>query len=137
MPYKIAITLSMTLMLGSLLSGCIKTDTLLQRDPTADQYYILDSRDLRLCRGETSDCYDLTPVASARIQLRPMEVKYGQRVNGPNYPVNFARMLINPPAGSYSVEQLEGGRFYRLPVNDYTDTAWRSIEDVFSAFYDN
>lgn len=127
----------MTLILGGLLSGCIKTDNLLQRDPTANQYYKLDSRDLRLCRGETSDCYGLTPIVSARIQLRPMEAKYGQRVNGPNYPVNFARMLINPPEGSYSVEQLEGGRFYRLPINEYTDTAWDVLDQIYRDFYNN
>lgn len=129
--------IAMTLILGGLLSGCIKTDNLLQRDPTANQYYKLDSRDLRLCRGETSDCFGLTPIVSARDKLRPMEAKYGQRVNGPNYPVNFARMLINPPAGSYNVEQLEGGRFYRLPINAYTDTAWGVLDQVYRDFYDN
>lgn len=133
MLYKIAITL----ILGILLSGCIKTDNLLQRDPTANQYYKLDSRDLRLCRGETTDCYRLAHIVSAREKLRPMEAKYGQRVSGPNYPVNFARMLINPPVGSYSVEQLEGGRFYHLPVNEFTDTAWSVLNQAHRAYYDN
>lgn len=129
--------IAMTLILGGLLSGCIKTDNLLQRDPTANQYYKLDSQDLRLCRGETNDCYGLAHIVSARERLRPMEAQYGQRVSGPNYPVNFARMLINPPAGSYSVEQLEGGRFYRLPINEFTDTAWSVLEQVHKAYYEN
>ena len=133
MLYKIAITL----VLGSLLSGCIKTENLLQRDPTANQYYKLDSQDLRLCRGESRDCYALAHIVSAREKLRPMEAKFGQRVRGPNYPVNFARMLINPPADSYSVKQLEGGRYYQLPVNDYTDSAWNALNQVHKAYYEN
>ncbi|WP_417581815.1 hypothetical protein [Nitrincola sp.] len=133
MLYKIA----MTLILGSLLSGCIKTDNLLQRDPTANQYYKLDSQDLRLCRGESRNCYGLAHIVSAREKLSEMETMYGQRVSGPNYPVNFARMLVNPPNGSYSVKQLEGGRFYQLPVNDYTDSAWSALSQVHKAYYEN
>ncbi|MFN3880291.1 MAG: hypothetical protein ACK4L8_02535 [Nitrincola lacisaponensis] len=123
------------LLLGILVSGCIKTDNLLQRDPTSREYYKLDTRDLRLCRGETTNCFGLSHIASARHHLRPMEARYGQRVNGPNYPVNFARMLINPPAGSYTAEQVSD-RYYHLPVNEWTDTAWESLENVYKAHYD-
>ena len=119
------------------LTGCLKTDGLMQRDPTANQYYKLDTRELRLCRGETTRCYALAPIASARNVLRPMEEKYGQRVAGPNYPANFARMLLSPPNNSYTPERQGEGRFYHLPMNEYTDTAWSSLEDVYRSYYDN
>lgn len=119
------------------LTGCIQTNTLLQRDVTAQQYYKLDSRDLRLCRGETSNCFALAPIASARTLLKPTEEKYGQAISGPNYPVNFARMLINPPNQAYTAEVVGDGRFYHLPVNDYTNTAWSTLETVYKAYYDN
>ena len=127
----------LTLALALLLTGCIKTEGLLQRDPTANQYYKLDSQELRMCRGETSKCYDLAPIASARAVLRPMEAKYGQRVAGPNYPVNFAKMLLNPPNNSYTPERQGEGRFYHLPINEYTDTAWSTLEDVYRAYYEH
>lgn len=127
----------LTLVFAFFLTGCLKTDGLLQRDPTANQYYKLDTQELRVCRGETSRCYALAPIASARTVLRPMEEKYGQRVAGPNYPVNFARMLLNPPNNSYTPERQGEGRFYHLPMNEYTDTAWTTLEAVYSAYYDN
>lgn len=119
------------------LTGCLKTEGLLQRDPTANQYYKLDTQELRVCRGETSRCYALAPIASARTVLRPFEEKYGKRVASPNYPVNFARMLLNPPDNSYTPERIGEGRFYHLPINDYTDTAWTTLEAVYKAYYDN
>lgn len=129
--------LGITLLMAVFLSGCIKTQNLLQRDPTANAYYKLDSRDLRLCKGETTRCFAFAPIVSARTLLRPMETQYGQRVSGPNYPVNFARMLLNPPNDSYTAEQQDDGRFYHLPVNEYTDSAWTVLEDVYKAYYDN
>lgn len=128
---------SVMLMLMFFVSGCIKTEGLLQRDPTANAYYKFDSRDLRMCRGETSNCYTLAPIVSVRYKLQPMEEQYGQRVAGPNYPLNFARMLINPPANSYTPDAQADGRFYHLPINAYTDAAWSSLEAVYAAYYDN
>ena len=120
-----------------LLTGCIKTEGLLQRDPTANQYYKLDTQALRLCRGETTRCHNLAFIPAARDQLREMEAQYGQRVAGPNYPVNFARMLLNPPQNSYTPERIGEGRIYHLPINEYTDAAWSSLEAVHRAYYDN
>lgn len=128
---------SVLVILMLIVSGCVKTDTLLQRDPTSSSYYSLDTRTLTLCRGETSNCYPLARIASARDKLQPMEEKYGQRVAGPNYPLNFARMLINPPANSYTPDAQADGRFYHLPINAYTDAAWSSLEAVYAAYYDN
>lgn len=132
--YRVA---GLTLALTFLLTGCLKTEGLLQRDPTANQYYKLDTQDLRLCRGETTRCFALAPIASARTVLRPMEEKYGRQVAGPNYPVNFTRMLLNPPNNSYTAERQGDGRFYHLPMNEYTDTAWSTLEEVYRAYYDN
>lgn len=127
----------LTLVLALFLTGCVKTAGLLQRDPTANQYYKLDSQELRICRGETSQCYELTPIVSARTVLRPMEEKYGQRIAGPNYPVNFMRMLLNPANNSYTSERQADGRFYHLPINDYTDAAWTTLEEVYRTYYEN
>lgn len=127
----------LSLLSALVLSGCLKTEGLLQRDPTAKQYYKLDTQELRVCRGETSKCYALAPIASARTVLRPFEEKYGQRVAGPNYPVNFARMLLAPPNNSYTAERIDEGRFYHLPINDYTDTAWSTLDAVYKAYYGN
>mgnify|MGYP001060446254 CR=1 FL=1 len=127
----------LTLATAVILTGCLKTDGLLQRDPTANQYYKLDTQDLRLCRGETTRCFAFAPIASARTLLRPMEEQYGQRVAGPNYPVNFARMLLNPPNNNYTAERQPDGRFYHLPMNDHTNAAWTALEEVYRAYYDN
>ncbi|KAA0874654.1 hypothetical protein [Nitrincola tapanii] len=117
-----------------LLSGCLSMPSLPQQTPAAT-YYTLDARSLKLCRGDgRSRCYSLSNVASARTLLRPVEEVYGQQVKGPNYPLNFARMLINPPDQSYQSES-DDGRIYRLPINAHTDAAWRAMENIYASYY--
>lgn len=125
----------LTIVFAFFLSGCIKTEGLLQRDPTANNYYKLDTQDLKICRGETSICYTFAPISAARTLLKPVEEIYGKHVRGPNYPVNFAHMLLNPPNASYTAAPQPDGRFYHLPVNEYTDTVWTSLKDVYDVYY--
>lgn len=129
---KVLLLLSATL----LLSGCLGQISRPATDTAAQDYYLLDARSLRLCKGESTRCFALAPVASARTQLRPLELRYGQSVSGPNYPLNLARMLINPPDGSYESIAVDD-RHYRLPMNAHTDTAWRTLENIYRSYYNN
>ena len=129
---RVLLLLSATL----LLSGCLGQVSLPGRESGAEDYYLLDARSLILCKGESTRCFALAPVASARTQLRPLESRYGQSVSGPNYPLNLARMLINPPDGSYESVAVDE-RHYRLPVNGHTDTAWRTLEGIYRSYYNN
>lgn len=118
------------------LGGCVNLSGALKEDPTADQFYTLDTRYYRFCRGETVDCQDLTSIVSVRAQLKPIEQIYGRTIQGPNYPTDLARMILTPPDGSYSSKALgTDGRYYRVPVNRHTNTVWETIHKAYYSIY--
>ncbi len=118
------------------LGGCVNLSGALKEDPTADQFYTLDTRYYRFCRGETRDCQDLTSIVSVRAQLKPIERIYGRQIQGPNYPTDLARMILNPPDGSYTSTAIgDDGRYFRLPINRHTDTVWETIDQAYHSIY--
>ncbi|WP_188751293.1 hypothetical protein [Marinobacterium zhoushanense] len=119
---------TLPLLLALALGGCIDSQ-LLQRDPTIGQFYTLDTERLRLCQGSSVLCHDLVIVAYSRTVLPEVEKIYGAEVRGPNYPLSFARLLMNPPGGEYQPSAVgSDSRYLRLPANELTDTAWRALE---------
>ncbi len=118
------------------LGGCVNLSGALKEDPTADQFYTLDTRYYRFCRGATANCQDLTSIVSVRAQLKPIEQVYGRKIQGPNYPTNLARMILTPPDGSYSSEAIgTDGRYFRVPINLHTDTVWHTVDKAYSSIY--
>lgn len=118
------------------LGGCVNLSGALKEDPTADEFYTLDTRYYRLCRGETSRCQDLTSIVSVRAQLRPIEQAYGHKIQGPNYPTDLARMILTPPDGSYASEAVgSDGRYFRVPVNRHTKTVWDTLDKAYHSIY--
>jgi|SRR5690554_3092250 hypothetical protein len=119
-----------------LLGGCVNLSGALKQDPTADQFYVMDTRYFQFCKGETRRCQELTSVVSVRYKLGPIEEAYGERLKGPNYPASLARMIITPPNGSYRSEPVDAEkRYYRVPVNSMTDTVWTTLEDAYGSIY--
>jgi hypothetical protein len=129
---KLLISTTTVLLLG----GCVNLSGALKQDPTADQFYVMDTRHFQLCKGETRRCQELTPIVSVRYKLGPIEEAYGERIKGPNYPASLARMIITPPNGSYRSEPIDAEkRYYRVPVNSMTDTVWTTLEDAYGSIY--
>lgn len=119
-----------------LLGGCVNLSETLKDDPTADQFYVMDTRYFLFCKGETRRCQDLTTIVSIRYKLKPIEDAYGQPVKGPNYPASLARMILTPPDGSYRSEPIgTDQRYYRVPVNSLTDTAWETLDEAYNSIY--
>lgn len=118
------------------LAGC--GGDFLKQDPTVDQFYTLDSEKLQLCQGLTNSCMDLIPIASTQHLVPKIERAYGADLTGPNYPLNLARMLINPPDGSYKASPVdENGRYTRLPINEQTDTVWDVLKEAHESIYED
>lgn len=127
---------ALPLLLTPVLGGCLDSK-LLQRDPTIGQFYTLDSEKLTLCRGLSNQCHSLITIAYSRELLPEVERAYGSSVNGPNYPLSFAQLLMNPPGGEYKVSTVDSnGRYLRLPVNNQTDAAWNVLEEAMDQIYD-
>jgi len=119
-----------------LLGGCINLSETMKDDPTADRFYVMDTRYFQLCKGETRRCQDLTTIVSIRYRLKPIEDAYGQPVKGPNYPASLARMILTPPDGSYRSEPIGADqRYYRVPVNSKTDTVWTTLDEAYNSIY--
>ncbi len=119
-----------------LLGGCINLSGALKEDPTADQFYVLDTRYFQFCKGETRRCQELTSIVSVRYKLGPIEETYGERIKGPNYPASLAKLILTPPDGSYSSEAVDAERrYYRVPVNSKTDTVWNTLEAAYGSIY--
>jgi len=121
-----------------LLSGCLSLGQTQPKENSAhNRYYTLDAQALRLCQGDSrTQCFELNRIAGARFMFKPIEDKYGQSVQRPNYPRSLAMMLINPPDQSYVSERVDiDGQIYRLPANDHTHLAWRTIDNIFKTIY--
>ncbi|KEA64389.1 hypothetical protein ADIMK_1635 [Marinobacterium lacunae] len=127
---------ALPLLLSLSVTGCIDSQ-LLQRDPTIDQFYTLDKQKLRLCRGASSSCHNLVIVAYSLTVIPEIEQAYGGEINGPNYPVQLAQLLMNPPRGEYEATALGSeDRYLRLPVNSQTDTVWHALERANKQLYE-
>lgn len=125
------------LLLTPALGGCMDSQ-LMQRDPTVDRFYSLDSETLQLCRGLSKQCHSLITIAYSRELLPKIEQAYGSEITGPNYPLSLAQLMMNPPGGEYKTSTVDSnGRYLRLPVNDQTDTAWHVLEQAFNQIYDD
>jgi hypothetical protein len=119
-----------------LLGGCNSLSGAFKEDPTADQFYRLDTRHLRFCKGETALCQELTSVVSVRYKLGPIEEAYGERIKGPNYAASLASMILTPPDGSYRSEAMDADkRYYRVPINDKTNTVWKTLDAAYGSIY--
>jgi len=119
-----------------LLGGCVNLSEALKEDPTADQFYILDTRYFQFCQGETRRCQELTSIVSVRYKLGPIEAAYGARIKGPNYPASLARLILTPPDDSYQAEPVDTeNRYYRIPVNSKTDTVWNTLDAAYDSIY--
>lgn len=128
----------LTPLLALALSGCINTDNLLKPAPGVDEYYTFDSQQLRLCRGESRTCHELSVIVSDRLVLKPVEQAYNSRINGPNYPMQLARLLLNPPHNEYDAQPIgDGEHTYRLPINDQTNAVWQALDTAFNNLYNN
>lgn len=118
------------------LAGCVNFSGALKEDPDADAFYTLDTRYYRFCRGKTPDCQDLTSIVSVRAQLVPIELIYGRKIMGPNYPIDLARMILSPPDGSYTTQAMgSDGRYFRVPVNTHTNTVWTTVDQAYTSIY--
>lgn len=119
-----------------LLGGCVNLSESLKEDPTADQFYVMDTRYFQFCKGETRRCQELTSIVSVRYKLGPIEEAYGERIKGPNYPASLAKLILTPPDGSYSSEVIDADkRYYRVPVNSKTNTVWKTLDDAYGSIY--
>ncbi|MBP0048140.1 hypothetical protein H9C73_05285 [Marinobacterium sp. AK62] len=117
------------------LSGCMSLGGL-QGNPD-EPFYTLDTRQLSLCKGTSRTCMDLSYIVSVRARLKPIENLYGQTVSGPNYPLTLARMLMNPPEGAYTVEQVDDdGRYIRLGRSEHTKRVWETLDQAIDSLYD-
>lgn len=121
----------------ALLSGCADSLSLPQNDPSAEQFYTLDTQNLQLCRGNTKNCLSLTLIAVSLERAGPIERAYNTSLKGPNYPVSLAKLLISPPNQSYSATPLSQGKTtgYRLPINAQTNSVWNVLHDAYQSIY--
>ncbi len=118
-----------------LLGGCTSMSGGSPRE-TAHEFYSLDTRDFRLCRGTSKDCVKLTYIASMQEQLGPMEELYGANLQGPNYPLSLTRIMISPPNQAYTTQRLdEEGRYRRLPINQQTNWVWTLLKKETTEMY--
>ncbi|WP_432697619.1 hypothetical protein ACQUQP_04515 [Marinobacterium sp. YM272] len=118
------------------LTGC--GGDFLKQDPTVSQFYTLDTDKLLLCQGLSKSCRDLIPIASAQHLVPKIEQAYDGELTGPNYPINLARMLIDPPNGGYKASPVdENGRYVQLPINAQTDTVWDVLKQAHDSIYNN
>ncbi|GGO78785.1 hypothetical protein GCM10011348_11550 [Marinobacterium nitratireducens] len=103
-----------------------------------EDYYTLDTRYLLLCRGTSNHCLELSLVASAITKADPIEEAYGRQIQGPNYPLSLARILLSPADESYRGQPVDGSsRYYTLPVNDKTNIAWDTLDDMHAWLYED
>lgn len=103
-----------------------------------EEFYTLDTRYMLLCRGTSNHCQELSLVATAISMADPIEEAYGRKIQGPNYPLSLARILLKPADGSYQGQPLEGNtRYYTLPINDKTNIAWDTLDDMHAWLYED
>lgn len=121
------------------ISGCVSLDSLTsdngeQRDTS---FYLLDLKNRWYCNGNTRECLDITKIVSSRAQLLPLEKEYNQEIKGPNYPVSFIRMVMQPKDGSYKTTQVgDEGRYHKVPKNDKTDLVWSTLSQIQTRLHD-
>ena len=116
----------------ALLSGCLT----LQPAPGVGEYYTLDTKKLTICMGDSHRCHTLIDFAYSQETLPPVENAYGKKVDGPNYPVEMARMMLNPPNNLYKASVKDSnGRYYKVPVNTQTNTVLRALEKASNTLY--
>lgn len=117
-----------------LLGGCMSLGG--TKDESIGEFYSLDTRDFRLCKGTSTHCVSLITVVSMQHELGPIEDKFGRAVRGPNYPLDLTRMLISPPNEAYTSQRLDAeGRYRRLPVNSQTNTVWSLMKSGSEQMY--
>ncbi len=119
------------------LTGCMDSITKLA-EPTDVSFYTVDLKNFSYCQGSGSTCHDLSSIVSSTQYAGPIERAYGNKISGPNYRGSLLRMILNPQGAPYSAEKIsENGRFYRVPANAYTDTVWKTLEDIHDALYND
>ncbi|WP_417223603.1 hypothetical protein [Amphritea sp.] len=118
------------------LTGCMDSITK-PSEPVDTSYYTIDLKHYTYCRGSTPTCHKLSMIASGALHLKPIEDIYDAKITGPNYRSSLLRMMLNPE-GPYPVKKMStNGRYYRLPVNQHTDTVWQAFENMKSSLYND
>lgn len=118
------------------LTGCISSDSLIPEKKDSS-FYLVDTKNGLLCLGLTKECVRLSIVASQNGFVGPIERAYGQKLEAPNYPRSLMNILLKPSDGSYKATAMDNSnRLYSLPKNDKTDTAWRTMNDLYRYIYE-
>ncbi|MGY8870906.1 MAG: hypothetical protein ACKVJE_10745 [Pseudomonadales bacterium] len=126
---------TLILLTMTLLSGCFSTSSFVPETKDSS-YYLVDTKEGRLCKGNTGYCVLLSLVASQNGQLDSFEKAYQQKITGPNYPRSLMLILLKPADNSYRATNLDtNGRLYSLPKNDKTNTAWKALNDLYRTEY--
>ncbi len=115
------------------LSGCVDVNSIMpEKGQAADRsYYLVDTKFRFMCMGNTKECRDMTKIVSSRAELKPIEEAYSQQVEGPNYPVSLALMLLHPINNSYQAKPIGNeGRYYSIPINEQTKIVWETLSSI-------
>jgi len=114
---------------ASILSGCFGPITMPESEDKS--FYVIDLKTHALCRGMTNDCFDMNTIVYNMSLVQPIENRYNKTITGPNYRGSLIKMMIFPPDESYTAEKMtSNGRYYRLPINDKTDSVWFTLKEL-------
>ena len=110
-----------------LLTGCVGSNS--PANTSVDtSYYVIDLKNYFFCKGMSDVCQDMTVIITNTQHATAIEEAYAQKITGPNYRANLAKMILSPGDNSYTSKKLtENGRYRKVPVNQMTDTVWRTL----------
>ncbi len=126
-----------TALLAISLTAC--TGDLIKPSESQDRsYYVVDLKDYSLCLGDTGVCQNLTTITNSPYKAEAIEALYQQKVSGPNYRGSLLKMMLRPQDKSYTVEKISNdGRYYKLPINEKTQTVWDTLKRINDTIYQN
>ncbi|MCV6611407.1 MAG: hypothetical protein OIF55_11610 [Amphritea sp.] len=126
-----------TALLAISLTGCV-SNIIEPSEPKDTSYYVVDLKDYSFCLGNTGACHNLSTITNGTLYAAPIEEAYGQKISYPNYRGSLLKMMLRPADQSYTPEKIsDNGRYYKLPINDKTDTVWKVMERIHAAYYDD
>lgn len=126
-----------TALFAASLTGCVG-NIIEPSEPKETDYYVVDLKDFSFCLGNTGACHNLSTINNGTLYAGPIEAAYDQKITAPNYRGSLMKMMLRPKDQSYTPEKIsDNGRYYKLPVNDKTQTVWKTMERIHDAFYDD
>lgn len=121
------------------LTGCAQTTLGINTAPVT--HYLVNTDTGAYCRAyaDTSakgQCQSLISLASHILESKVIENIYQQPIEGPNRALSAINLIIRGDNIDYQSQLLDSG-LYSVPVNQQTNTVWRTLKKIEHDTYSN